>query len=48
MQTGHYALIAAVREIDEIAQRQWLDWLAEITDGDGVAGFDAAGWPATT
>lgn len=35
-------------EVDEIVQRQWLDWLAEITDGDGITGFDAGGWPATT
>ena len=34
--------------MDEIVQNQWLGWLAEITDRDGIAGFDAAGWPAAT
>jgi hypothetical protein len=40
--------VATERVMDESAQRHWLDWLAERTDGDGIAGFDPTGWPAAT
>jgi hypothetical protein len=35
-------------DVGEIAKREWLDWLAERTEGDGIAGYDAVGWPAAT
>lgn len=40
--------MAAGRELDESEQRLWLDWLADRSDDDGIAGFDASGWPAST
>ncbi len=47
-QVGHYSRMAVGRQLDEDEQRFWLDWLAERTEDDGIAGFDASGWPAST